>query len=330
MNPYVIAAAATIGGFMGLQAASKRNDEAFMATLREDTLWNLRKKQLGRGGELARGNLSMSALGASANNREAAMAANQQNSAGLAKVGVSGTIGGTAFYKLDQDIRDNATRLREQEAMSRGSVEKAVLAVQDQKDSGLIEEQQHIYRADDLAAEEEYTGSLWAAVMGAVTGAASGVSTAMGVEKGLFDMGFLSEPKSDVVDPKAFDAFPLATPGGLQEDASSLAAPPPGFQEDAYPLAVPPPDFGSIVNMGSVFSFQGDTPSSSWVPGSSLAVPGFDTGAAPIVPFDSGKAPMFNMQNDLFAQSIDDWLSNRRPLFRNDGGKGRGTFGRVR
>jgi hypothetical protein len=210
--------------------------------------------------------------------------------------------------------------------------------VQDQKDSGLLEEQQHIFRAEDFAKEEEYTGSLWARVMGAVTGAASGVGVAVGVEKGLFDLGILSEPKSDVADPKAFDAFAPATPGGLEEDASPLEAP-----SSQWPLdlqkAGDSAERGRIVLQtaaeerraanGIVFSFDGEGDAATWTPGSSLVIPGFDSASAPSVPFGGGGAPLFNMQSDLFMQSIDDWLSNRRPLFRTET-KGRDPFRGIR
>lgn len=201
---------ALAGAGMGLAQNAKRKSEAERNLLMSEALYDqtLAARQGQR--SILEGQLTVGAMQNTANSREAAIAKAQGEASQRVALGQSGMSGGTPFYKLDQDIRDNTVKMSEmlygQNVNFQGMVEQAKL----QEGQGNMQLQQAIWGLQAADKELDYLSSPAAMILSAGTGALSGMSMMNSLNTAVVNMtgGTLEEGISGLFGGKARSSQP--------------------------------------------------------------------------------------------------------------------------
>lgn len=196
---------ALAGAGMGLAQNAKRKSEAERNLLMSEALYD--QTLAARKGQrsILEGQLTIGAMQNTANSREAAIAKAQGEASQRVALGQSGMSGGTPFYKLDQDIRDNTVKMSEmlygQNVNFQGMVEQAKL----QEGQGNMQLQQAIWGLQAADKELDYLSSPAAMILSAGTGALSGMSMMNSLNTAVVNMtgGTLEEGISGLFGGKA-------------------------------------------------------------------------------------------------------------------------------
>lgn len=255
--PIMTAIAAGIGAIVGLSKNQKRKDISLLNLQKSQWLWELEKENREKSLGIIEGNITAAALGATRNSREAAMQAFQAKAQGEVVAGTSGASAGTPFYKLDQDVRDNLVRLAEMEREKEIGLENAELQAKLTVKDYAAQDMQTEWALGAMEQEYQYTSSLLAAGISAVTGAFTGMQTWNNIQTMAINAGWIDPAKT--VEP--------TVEAGVQPKADSLgsASPMPTPQLSPFsmpdPIAPPQELFAPTIEMNqqTIFGFEQKT-----------------------------------------------------------------------
>lgn len=227
----LILAAAALGALGGGVANSTRGQNAEWNVAKQKWLAEQSKKNMERTRAIANGQLTMGALQTTAQEKDNAMAAFKAKSVGEVAAAASGAKGGTPFYLLEQNIRDNLDRVNNASILGRFQMGQAALQAGGSLTQGKVQEAQSMWALGEAEGELNYLASPLAGGVSMATGAFEGASLAAGLEglytkatgdlrgiegaigdafKGLFDPGMASKAAEDL---SAFNAGFADIPG---------------------------------------------------------------------------------------------------------------------
>ena len=185
---------ALLGAGAGLSAAGDRADKAWRDAYRSEGNYEIAKNRDKSRKAILEGNLSIGAMQSTAQNREAAKAEFQKNAMSEARLGVSGTSGGTPFYKLDAEIFESERKLSEIAMAGRIQNNQNLLQAISSMGEGNMELQNAVWNLQDATMAKDYAESPFAMVMGGLTGAVSGASMGANVASMGYELNVFKEP----------------------------------------------------------------------------------------------------------------------------------------
>jgi len=178
MSDILMIGGAIVGAGLGLVQQGKRQTAAARQEMMARWTYEAYLKRNKSQKSILEGNLTAGAMGATSNNREAAIQAYQAESAGKLKAGLSGVSGGTPLFKVASDMALNRTRLAEMNQNVRLQYDAQIQGARASGQDIDMNLQNAMWGLQESVDQLNYVESPVAMAMSIGTGIASGASMA--------------------------------------------------------------------------------------------------------------------------------------------------------